>query len=71
MSHIITNKSLAEMFLNRKLYTRLDLISPTKENIIEVINTSKITKFFLTEKESHVEIIPEAKNGNSVKFQLG
>jgi len=46
MPHTTINKLPAEMFLNRKLYTRLDLIIPTKENKIEAIDTSRITKFF-------------------------
>ncbi|EZA55634.1 hypothetical protein X777_04326 [Ooceraea biroi] len=32
MVHAFTNKSPAELFLGRKLYTRLDLVLPTKEN---------------------------------------
>lgn len=46
MPRTVTNKSPAEMFLNRKLHTRLDLIIPTKENKIEAIDTSKIIKSF-------------------------
>lgn len=48
MSHAITNKSPAEMFLERKLYTRLDLIFPTKEE--QTANHSKINKYFVCDK---------------------
>lgn len=44
MAHALTNKSSAEMFLGRKLRTRLDFVLPTKEKIIS--NQDEIKNFF-------------------------
>lgn len=51
MSHALTNKSPAEMFLGRQLYTRLDLIRPTQENTKEnTANQNTTNKSFVNEE---------------------
>lgn len=44
MSHALTNKTPAELFIGRKLWTRLDLIRPTKEE--SIVNQYKTKRFF-------------------------
>lgn len=59
------------MFLNHKLYTRLDLMIPTKERIIETIDTSRTTKTFSCEE---IVVCRNYSGGEKWKFgrmQLG
>lgn len=67
--HATTNKSPAEIFLNRKLRTRLDLIIPS-EQTVNIASNPQACKYFYAGKEWHVETIPKILNGNSVRLQI-
>lgn len=49
ISHALTNKTPAELFIGRKLWTRLDLIRPTKEE--SIVNQNETKKFFEYKKK--------------------
>lgn len=48
MPHALTNKSPAEIFVGRKIQTRLDLIRPTQE--VNLKDQSNANKFFLNQE---------------------
>ncbi|XP_029155330.1 uncharacterized protein K02A2.6-like [Nylanderia fulva] len=64
MAHAFTNKSLAEMFLGRKLYTRLDLIRPIEENKANKNTTEKVFKNKERVAYRNYSGAPEANEGN-------